>query len=157
MKKWKLVIALGLAAIAIASIAFVIQRRERKKVDVLVFDQIQKNAWNLDEDLVWGYYFIDERKLPLQASAWCLDLVGYRVVSLDFDDEKKKWWLHVEKVGRHTLDSMASLNVRLDWLARACIWSEYDGWDVGPIINSKKEANKRPEPMSVLRTAMAHH
>jgi len=157
MKKRTLIVTCVLVAAVGLSITFTVQRRERKAIDATVFAAMRKNPWDLNGDLLWGYYFTNGAKWPLRFDAWALGLLGYKTVAIDRDEKKDFWWLHVEKVERHTLDSMASRNVRLSWFGRVVGFSVYDGWDVGQVgFNPKKKANQPPEPTSGLRPAAAH-
>jgi hypothetical protein len=154
MKKRTLIIAIALVAIIGLSIAFTVQRRERRAIDAGVFAEMRKNPWDLNGDLLWGFYFTNETKWPLEFDAWALGLFGYSKVSIDRDEKKEFWWLHVEKIERLSLDSMASRNVRLSWFGKIFGFSVYDGWDVGP-VGFKPEANKALVPTATSVTPAA--
>ena len=150
MKKLRLIsIGVIIAAIAV-TIGFVKQRRERREIDATEFEAMRKNPWDLNGDLLWSYFFTNEAKWPLEFDAQVLRIVGYKTVDIYHDETKDFWWLHVERVERLTLDSMAGRNVRLTWLGKLFGGSVYDGWDVGQVGRTPKKANQTPEPTAML-------
>jgi len=153
--KMRLVIlcCLVLATVAV-TIAFSVQRRERREIDATVFDAMRKNPWDLNGDLLWGFFFTNDSRGVLEITAKALEIVGYKIVAIYQDEQKKFWWLHVERVERLTLDSMASRNVRLIWFAKLFGGSVYDGWDVGQ-VGWKPKANQPSEPTAMSVTPPA--
>ncbi len=133
------------AAIGIG-VAYRQQREKRRKIDAQVFAEMRKNPWDLNGDLLWGYYFTNSARWPLQVDAWVLKMLGYRTVEIYPAETKGFWWLHVEKVERLTLDRMAGRNVRFAWFARVLGLSTYDGWDVGQ-VGIQPGANKAADRM----------
>ena len=117
------------------------EKVERKKVDILVFDQMRESAWALNGEFLFGYFYTSPKRSSLETLAGALERFGYRKVNVYKDEQKKFWWLHVERIEHHDLDSMAARNVRLKWLGTIFGGSVYDGWDAGRVPENK-EANK---------------
>lgn len=88
--------------------------------------------WNVDGELLWGYYFTDPNPLKLKPVAEYLAKEGYRVVDTYQTDDKKTYVLHVEKVEHHTPESLNKKNIEFYKLAQRFGLESYDGMDVGP-------------------------
>lgn len=102
-----------------------------------MFDGIrQQTKWNIDGDMLWGYFFSDTRPDQLRAVRRELESQGYRFVDLYETGQDGKpsgrFMLHVEKVETHTVDSLDRRNAELDALAAKHGLQAYDGMDVGP-------------------------
>lgn len=103
------------------------------------FDRIKEVGWNPDEDLLWGYFFVDSDVEKLEGLGRRLESLGYRFVEtfeLARDDGEKPsgaHMLHVEKVETHSPATLARRNVELVKLAQESGVQAYDGWDVGPV------------------------
>ncbi|KAB7772443.1 hypothetical protein CKY51_00640 [Xanthomonas maliensis] len=98
-----------------------------------------ESDWNLDGPLRWEYFFTDPAQAPLQRLAEQLGSDGYRVIDIflgerdeDDGDDENAYFLHVDKVERHTLESLQQRNAELDALAARFHVAAYDGMDVGP-------------------------
>ena len=91
-----------------------------------------KSGWNVDADLLWGYFFTDPKPEKLRPAADELTRSGYRLVSLHPTRDGKTHVLHVEKVETHTPASLHQRNVELYRLAERHGIYSYDGMDVGP-------------------------
>jgi hypothetical protein len=105
---------------------------------VQIFDGIrQQTKWNIDGDMLWGYFFIDDGADRLKLIRRELEGQGYRFVDLrevEMDGKKTgQYMLHVEKVETHNIDSLDTRNGELDALAAKHGVKEYDGMDVGPV------------------------
>lgn len=113
------------------------QRDDRAKENQGVFETIKKDTkWNMNADMLYGYFFINKRETPLRALGFILSLVGHRVVDIS-EDERSEYWLHVEKLQSHDLHTISTKEVRLKRIG-SIFFSEYDGWDVGPPSSQKK-------------------
>ena len=103
-----------------------------------MFDSIASDtSWDLSKPMLWGYFFTDGSKEKLERSAPLLVARGYRLVDIYLADKEEPsepdlWWLHVEKVEVHTVDSLNARNVELYQLADDQGIDSYDGMDVGP-------------------------
>jgi hypothetical protein len=62
--------------------------------------------------------------------------MGYREVALYRTDDRSTYFLHVERVERHTPVSLHARNQELDALAKRHGIDAYDGMDVGPVEES---------------------
>jgi hypothetical protein len=89
--------------------------------------------WNVDGDLLWGYFFTDPDRRKLQPVADFLTRNGYRFVNIYPTDDKKTFFLHVERVEHHTPESLNQRNLEFYKLAEEFHLESYDGMDVGPI------------------------
>jgi hypothetical protein len=97
----------------------------------VMFKNMREGApWNVDGPLLWGYFFTNKQKAPLEDAAKVLAARGYRVVEIYRND--KAWWLHVDKVERHTVDSLDERNAEFYAFAKQQGLESYDGMDVGP-------------------------
>jgi hypothetical protein len=96
-----------------------------------MFDSMKKNKWNVDGDLLWGYFFIDQDPVKLEKFADYLVSMGYWYVDIYADGERDLHWLHVEKIETHTIISLDKRNKELHKLARDFGVQDYDGMDVG--------------------------
>jgi hypothetical protein len=102
------------------------------------FDRIATNTdWNIYGPMLWGYFFTHHAREPLDAAALTLQSQGYSVVSVhlsDKDDPRDPdlWWLHIEKVETHSVESLFARNEQLSEFATHSNIASYDGMDVGP-------------------------
>ena len=134
MFKVAIAIALLLSAISIPSAeATVIAKQQH----VEMFDGMTKQG-RLDpsKPLLWGYFFTDSAKEPLERAAQLLKKKGYRIVDVYLSDKKHAgeadlWWLHVEKIEVHTADTLDVRNQELNRFAQEQGLGSYDGMDVG--------------------------
>jgi len=92
-----------------------------------------KGQWKIDGDMLWGYFFINSTKEPLENAAKKLEEKGYRVVDVQPVEKTKTWMLHVEKVETHTVDSLYQRDLELYQFAEDMKLDSYDGMDVGPV------------------------
>jgi hypothetical protein len=105
----------------------------RSDVDNL-FREMKENApFDAEGDLLWGYFFTDADKAKLKPVAEELAALGYREVALYRTDDRRTYFLHVERVERHTAESLDALNQRFQALAQRHGIDAYDGMDVGPV------------------------
>jgi hypothetical protein len=114
---------------------------------VQMFDGIRrKTNWNMDCDMLWGYFFVDASQDRLQLVRRELEHQGYRFVDLwevERDGRKTgEFMLHLEKVETHSVDSLDARNGELDALASSFGLQEYDGMDVGPVTSPQRKANQ---------------
>jgi glutathionylspermidine synthase len=99
-----------------------------------MFDNIRaKTKWNIDGNMVWGYFFTAENEAALEAPSKELSKMGYKVVAIYPSDDKSMFWLHVEKIETHTVQSLFQRNSELYRFASRFDEVEYDGMDVGPV------------------------
>jgi ribosomal 50S subunit-associated protein YjgA (DUF615 family) len=104
-----------------------------------MFDSMrQKTKWNVDGPMLWGYFFTNKSRAPLKKAADDLSALGYRFVDLSKRTTKGEpvvWWLHVEKVETHSVETLHQRNRELTEFAKKWRLDSYDGMDVGPANN----------------------
>lgn len=84
----------------------------------------------------WSYFFVDPSPQALAPLAEHPRDAGYELRGyLDPDPEADQpvYFLHVDRVERHTVDSLATRNAELHALAARFGVRDYDGMDVGGI------------------------
>ncbi|RVT47066.1 ribonuclease E inhibitor RraB [Rubrivivax albus] len=89
--------------------------------------------WNVDGELLWGYFFTDPEPKKLRPVAEQLSQRGYQVVSIHQAEDKSTFFLHVERIEHHTPESLHQRNQEFYKLARQFGLQSYDGMDVGPV------------------------
>ena len=85
----------------------------------------------VDAPLLWGYFFTDRDAARLKPLADYLVSLGYRVVEIHPSDGST-YFLHVERVEKHTATSLHERNTSFYALASRFGVETYDGMDVGP-------------------------
>lgn len=103
----------------------------------------KKTTWDMSKDMLWGYFFTNRSRAPLDMAAKDLSRAGYRVVEVYLSDKEDStapdlWWLHVERIETHSIDSLLKRNAELVEFAKAHHLVSYDGMDVGPVGGVKK-------------------
>jgi hypothetical protein len=97
-----------------------------------MFQNMRANTkWNIDGDLLWGYFFTDSKPEKLRPVADELTKLGYRYIDLSARSGGIHV-LHVEKVETHTPRSLHERNMEFYRLAERHGIASYDGMDVGP-------------------------
>ena len=108
-----------------------------------MFQGMKESAeWDLSGPLLWGYYFTDESPEKLRDAGALLERQGYRVINIyraedGASSRTSHWWLHVEKVEQHTVDSLHQRNVGLYAFAAKYGLGAYDGMDVGAVDSTR--------------------
>lgn len=108
-----------------------------------MFGNISKQTkWDMSKDMLWGYFFTNPSRGPLDAAAKLLSQSGYRVVDIYLSEKEDAsapdlWWLHVERVEIHSIDSLLKRNAELSRFAQSHKLASYDGMDVGPVEGAK--------------------
>jgi hypothetical protein len=107
-------------------------KQEDREALVAMFDNIaKKTKWDMTKPMLWGYFFTNTTREPLEKCKVLLVGMGYRYVDLHEND--KLWWLHVEKEEVHTVDSLFNRSNEFYKFAYENKITSYDGMDVGPI------------------------
>ena len=101
-----------------------------------MFADMHDHGIGTDEDLLWGYFFADQDVAKLEAVVPTLIEMGYRFVDLfkdegEADDSEPWFFLHVEKVETHTVDSLHARNQEFYAFVDQHGIESYDGMDVG--------------------------
>ncbi len=100
-----------------------------------MFARMHEQRIDTNQDLLCGYFFTDGDAAKLKAVVSELENAGYRFVEVhqaETDSSVEPYYfLHVEKIETHTVDSRYVRNEELYAFAdRHCLGS-YDGMDVG--------------------------
>jgi hypothetical protein len=108
-----------------------------KEEMVALFDDMKQNApWDISKPLLWGYFVADADQAKLEAVVPTLQAQGYQLVGI-YDSKPEGgspalWWLHIEKVEKHTVDTLHARNQQFYQFAEQHQLESYDGMDVGP-------------------------
>jgi Regulator of ribonuclease activity B len=115
----------------------------RETIEGVFRDVRSKTDWPIDDgECLWGYFFTDHNRKALEAAGRSLEAQGYRFVSiwdveegdeLDDDGEPRPFYLHVERVESHSVDSLMTRNQQLTEFAQKNGLLSYDGMDVGAV------------------------
>jgi len=99
-----------------------------------LFSQMREEApFDPSNELLWGYFFTDADKDKLRPVRDELVARGYREVALYLTDDKGTYFLHIERVEKHTPETLHARNLEFYALAEQHGIDSYDGMDVGPI------------------------
>ena len=109
----------------------------KESLDEMFANMATDTPWDLTKPMLWGYFFTGLSNEKLERSAPLLLAQGYRLVDIYLADKEESneadlWWLHVEKVEIHTVDSLHNRNIELYRFADEQGIDSYDGMDVGP-------------------------
>jgi len=106
------------------------------------FSDIEEgNEFDTSNKLLWGYFFLDNDLEKLKVFSLKLRELGFMFKDI-FEAEKTdksditEYYLHVERVEHHNINSLFNLNDELYKLANEHLIDSYDGFDVGNIISS---------------------
>jgi len=125
--------------------------RPARDVTEEMFNRVrEKTDWPIDTgDCLWGYFFLNTDLSKLTSAGRLLEAQGYRIAAIlsDEDDPERapsdpaSYWLHVEKVECHSVDSLLAREEQLREFARMNGLRGYDGVEVGavPTIESLPE------------------
>jgi hypothetical protein len=104
----------------------------RDDVEIL-FQKMQKSAWDMQQDQVWGYFFKDPSQQKLSDFSLKLKKCDYTIVDINQSYPDNNYWLHIEKTQQHTIESLHQLNHFFYKLADDNSIHSYDGMDISPI------------------------
>src|SRR5688572_17151049 len=93
-----------------------------KEKSVIPLDQLKEmfadmrsnpgyKKWDVDGPLLWGYFFTDPDPKKLKPVADWLSSNGYRFVAIYPTGDRSTYFLHVERVERHTPESLNQRNL----------------------------------------------
>jgi Regulator of ribonuclease activity B len=106
---------------------------DEKLVAGLFREMRRKGAWDLEEPLLWAYYFEAREEEPLLALRSSLEQSGYQFVELMAPERAgDRYVLRVSRVEKHTTESLNTRNRKLCALAKKMKVDAYKGMDVGP-------------------------
>ena len=93
--------------------------------------------WDIDGVCLWSYFFVDLSKERLQKAAEHLERQGYQVMGIlepePEDDDQETLRLQVDKVEKHSVNSLMSRNIEFYALARKLQLRDYDGMECGAV------------------------
>ncbi len=98
-----------------------------------LFTKMRKAGWNMEQELAWGYFFKHQSKEPLEKLARELSKQGYEIVAINQSFPDEMWWLQIEKIEQHGIDSLDQRNQEFYQLAKQYHIHAYDGMDVSPV------------------------
>jgi hypothetical protein len=88
----------------------------REELEAMFANIGQKTQWDMSKNMLWGYFFTHGSRNELDAAASELSRKGYRIVNVYLADKRDSdvpvlWWLHVERIETHTIESLLKQNV----------------------------------------------
>jgi Regulator of ribonuclease activity B len=92
-----------------------------------------QTKWDIDGELLWGYFFTDHDVSKLEKVSHHLSQAGYEVVRIFLAGDNRTHVLHVERVEKHTPQTLDARNAELADVAVQFALQSYDGMDVGPV------------------------
>jgi hypothetical protein len=105
-----------------------------------IFDDAKReDNWNLNEEMLYSFYFVDENVDKLEKLGLKLEEDGYDFIDIfELGDEETdastgEYLLHIDKVEIHTPESLAQRNVEFQKLADESEIKTYDGWEFGEV------------------------
>jgi hypothetical protein len=111
-----------------------------------IFDTAKReDNWNLEEPMLFSFYFVDESVDKLEKLGLHLENQGYDFVDIfELGEEETnkptgEYLLHIDKVGVYTPEDLADLNVEFQKLADEYEIGTYDGWEFGEVGDEDDE------------------
>lgn len=102
-------------------------------------DAAREDNWDLNEEMLFSYYFVDKNVDKLEKLGLKLEADGYDFVDIfELGDETTdastgEYLLHIDQVETHTPESLAQRNVEFQKLADEYEIATYDGWEFGEV------------------------
>jgi regulator of RNase E activity RraB len=116
-----------------------------------IFGEATEDGLNLNEPVLFSYYFVDTEVEKLEKLGEHLESEGYDFIDIfELGDEETEepngeYLLHIDKVETHTADSLAQRNVEFAKLAEKFEIMVYDGWEVGELEGEDEEGEDEVE------------
>jgi hypothetical protein len=95
-----------------------------------------KAHFDIDDTCRWSYFFVDLSRSKLEPLSDHLQQLGYEAKGFlepDLTSDGPAYFLRVDRVERHTVDSLEARNDELYELAARFGVQDYDGMDVGEV------------------------
>ena len=108
-------------------------------IEKIFVNAVVEDNWNLDEPMLYSFYFVDENVDKLEKLGIYLDEQGYDFVDVfELGDEETnestgEYLLHIDKIEVHTPRSLAERNAQFAKLAAEYELKTYDGWEFGEV------------------------
>ncbi len=102
-------------------------------------DAKREDNWNLAEEMLYSYYFVDQSVDKLEKLGLKLEADDYDFIDIfelgDEETEKStgEYLLHIDKVEIHTPETLALRNVEFQKFADEYEIATYDGWEFGEV------------------------
>ena len=102
-------------------------------------DAKTEDGWDLNEEMLYSFYFVDESVDKLEKLGLKLEADGYDFVDVfELGDEETEqstgeYLLHIDMTEVHTPESLAQRNVEFAKLAEEYELKTYDGWEFGEV------------------------
>ncbi len=113
----------------------------REQLENLFESSAANTDWDPNGEMLWGYFFTDPSEEKLAATVPELEGKGFTIVDLfeamDDDGPAGFFFLHVERVEAHSVDSLLALNSELYAFAAEHGLESYDGMDLGPVQETR--------------------
>ncbi|MBA3334470.1 MAG: ribonuclease E inhibitor RraB [Acidobacteria bacterium] len=117
-----------------------------------IFDDAKReDGWNLNEEMLYSFYFVDEDVDKLERLGLKLEEDEYDFVDVfelgdeETDESTGEYLLHIDKVEIHTPESLAKRNVEFAKLAEEYEIKTYDGWEFGEVGDYDDEEGEEEE------------
>jgi hypothetical protein len=104
-----------------------------------------EDNWNLDEEMLFSYYFVDKDVDKLEKLGLKLEADGYDFIDVfelgdeTTDESTGEYLLHIDRVEKHTPESLAQRNVEFQRLANEYEIEIYDGWEFGEVGGEEED------------------
>lgn len=103
----------------------------RNDIENFFFQIIINSELSTKSNLSWGYYFRSNQSTSLEEAKKILISNGYDFAEIIL--EGKEYYLQIEKIETHTIDSLYDRCLELDTLAQRLQINSFDGFDVEAI------------------------
>lgn len=114
-------------------------------------DAKTEDGWDLSEEMLYSYYFVDEDVDKLEKLGLKLEADGYDFVDIfELGDEETEestgeYLLHVDRTEVHTPETLAERNVEFAKLAAEYELKTYDGWEFGEVGDYDEDEDEDSE------------
>lgn len=109
----------------------------------------KEDGWNLQEKMLFSYYFIDESVEKLEKLGNKLEADGFEFIDVfELGDEQTEestgeYLLQIDKIEIHTPESLARRNVEFQKLADDYEIASFDGWEFGEVEEENGEEESK--------------
>lgn len=115
----------------------------------------REDNWNLNEEMLFSYYFVDKSVDKLEKLGLKLEGDGYDFVDVfelgdeATDESTGEYLLHIDRIETHTPESLAERNVEFQRLADEYEIETYDGWEFGEVGDEEEGDEDETEDVEV--------
>ena len=106
------------------------------------------DGWNLEGEMLYSYYFVDESVEKLEKLGNFLQAEGYDFIDVfelgdeETDEPTGEYLAHIDKVEIHTPESLAQRNIEFQNFADEYEIESYDGWEFGEVGDYDEEEDE---------------